>query len=221
MNNENYLKYLTQREWSDKTIPQAIGILANHFDIDLAGEQWNIEETSVYEDTKLCGDLKLYNNSIAVMIGYRCRKEKYLLQYPYDVTFRYKNKQDHITEFAKLMEGKGDFNLYAFHLNGTIVRWILMNMHAFRKAHSVDLYTEQWVPVGNIKRSLQSNVGYEDTDFMAYNMLSILDYDTKIKLISPNDNIIMDHSPGYFKDLRMLGEFTATLKQKHQRLDRG
>jgi len=220
-NEELYNLYVRQRKWSDDVIQQAIEIIIDQFDLDLS--EWQIEETSIFEDTKLCGDLKIFNGKREYMIGHRCRTEEIMEQYPVDVTVRYLNKFGHKTEFAKIMEGKGDFNLYDFHINGNVVRWVLMDLHAFRKAHTYNYMSKKWEAAEPIKFTVESNKHEEDTDFRAYKMTSILEYD---KLVDPEDRIIISHSPGYFEDILthetyLYGKtfISYSMKEKQHRID--
>lgn len=225
MNNKNYIIYLKNRKWSDDTIPEGIEIIADEFGLDLSEKNCKIEVTSFYEDTKLAADLKITIGNWVYMVSYRSRKMKYLFNYPLDVTLRYVNKKGYETEYAKIMKKKcGHFNLYTFTNNGKIIRWILINLAGLRKGHYLDKDKNIYLPKKYVKFEIRSNVDIDDTDFIAYNMLSFKRND---EFLAPEDKVIIAHSPGYFDDIKITKLPTANgkfiemykLKKKADRID--
>lgn len=218
------IEYVENRKWSDATLPQGILIIANALRLDLTDGSCSIAETSVYEDTKLSADLKLKIGDLDIMIGYRSRKKMFIAQYPFDVTIRSVNKAGYKTEFAKIMDGCGDINLYTFTDSGNIVRWILINLEGFRKIHTYDTAQQRWVPNENIKVGSRSNKSVYDTDFLAYDMLTIHRNDL---LLEKHNRVILSHSPGYFDDIKVSilppsGNKTVemySLKRQEERID--
>lgn len=227
MDDENYKNYIINREWSDKTIPIGIGIIAKALNININGKTWKIEETNFYEDTKLSADLKLTNvlTGDEYMIGYRARDAvKYMEKYFLDMTLRLTNKAGYKTEYAKIMEGCGDFNFYCFTDHKKIVKWVFVNLESFRGAHLLDTKTGGWVPKPYVSWEIRSNKNPNDTDFIVYDMLSFYHNDESLTTI---DRVIIDHSPGYIDDVNITllpkvdGQFIklCKLKRKEDRKD--
>jgi len=193
--------YEQQREESDKTFPQGIEIILYGMGLDRK-DGWWIDESTFEEDVKQATDLKLMNTLTGeppIMVAYRMRTEKYIALYPSQITIRDGNIHNGKVEYQKLMSGEADVGLYGFQVNGVIVRWILINFHAYRLIHEFDEKTKTWRPKKHINFQRKNNTAPGDTSFTAYDMLSIKAHDDS--LTNPARRIIIAHSEGYFEDI--------------------
>jgi len=190
--------YKPQRDYSDATIPQAFPIIYKVLGFT-AEAGWEFRESTKKEDTKHCTDLVMFNEKMGISsaegakIGYRTRLEKYLIQFPNEVTLRF-------AEFDKIMKGEGELNFYGFLVSGVIVRWIILNLPNLANAHKIDVVTGIHEPTGGIRRSKEKNTGKGDTMFWAYDMISVLNHDNNI-LTQKEDKIIVNCSDGFFEDI--------------------
>ncbi len=209
--NDKQKTYIKQRKKSDNTLDSSKSLIIDILNIDV-NDGWTIENTNFYEDTTKCADLKLYNDSECYMFGHRMRLGQYYLEkYPGDMTIRYSNPHGHKTEYIKIMEGTGQYNLYGFFVNGVIRRWILISLINLRKVHFFNEKTGLHEPKDIIKSEIKKNVNDWDNEFMAYDMVSIKKYDDTIPA---EERIIVAHSEGYFEDLIIKEGITFTGEQK-------
>jgi hypothetical protein len=78
----------------------------------------------------------------SVRVGCRIRRESYYYRYPYEFTVRTARPSGAKTELAKILEGWGQFFLYAFAKadNNRLLAWTLVDLNAFRLWYFRQLY---------------------------------------------------------------------------------
>lgn len=118
-----YKKY---RSWSDQFIPNIRAIIGMQF-VAVASDE---------EDMKHATDLMTFTAQMPnnLRVAARVRKHEYFAKWPYQFTVRYSLPNKAKTEHAKIVEGFGDWMLYA-HARENVARfqaWSILNLDVFR-----------------------------------------------------------------------------------------
>jgi len=115
------------KKWSDKFLPEMKAILG----------QVLIGEPPIEEDQERNTDLIVLRMD-AVRIGCRVRRHKYLADYGDEFTIRAGRPSGAKTELTKIIEGWGDYFLYAIcdEAEESLVSWVVGDLKAFRIWHS-------------------------------------------------------------------------------------
>lgn len=88
---------------ADRFMPEARRVLAELF----------IRPADLHADLHEATDLKVFTIA-PLTVAWRHRSADYLYRFPFDVTIRTSRPSGAKTEFAKILEGWGDFFLYSF-----------------------------------------------------------------------------------------------------------
>lgn len=116
--------YDVNRTWSDQYLPQVKSIISEHL-ISVAPDAL---------DQKQATDL-LTLDAKDRRIAVRVRRPGYGERYPYDFTLRSGLPSGAKTELAKIVEGYGDWLMYAHaDAHGGLAGWWLIDLRAFRAA---------------------------------------------------------------------------------------
>lgn len=96
-------------------------------------------EAPFEEDAQRATDLIVLRLD-AVRIACRVRRHEYLERYEGEFTIRSSRPSGADTELGKIIEGWGDYMLYAFAgLDGRLAAWLLGDLHVFRRWHARQL----------------------------------------------------------------------------------
>lgn len=208
----NYkIAYDEQRSWSDSYIPYVSRTIINALNLD--PNIWCIKVTTPEQDMKEAADLILTDGDEEFMIALRLRNASYMADYPFDFTIRREYTAGYKTEYEKIMDGFADMMFYGFRDGDKIVRWVFMNMDEFRLQHKYDAVQCAWVPKSYIEYERRNNRDGRNC-FNGYDINSF----------PSHDNLIISHSPGYFKDVVVknipgLRLPMYSLKKKKDRID--
>jgi hypothetical protein len=162
--------YNNNRHWSDKFLPQVIQVLS-------CGKA-DVNITPFWQDVKEAADLVIKadeNYGKDLYSAVRLRKSSYASKYPYEFTVRYQYTDGYKTEYEKIMEGYADIMFYGFVIDGSIARWIILDMDAFRAEAEEDYIVKEHKHNADGRNS-----------FLAFNVKSF------------KHQIILGHSEGYF-----------------------
>jgi len=186
MHNKN--NYERQRKWSDDLIPQVIPLILNA--LGLSPDLWWIVETTPEQDMTEAADLILTNGQEEYMIALRLRKEKYMIEYPFDFTIRREYTQGYKTEYEKVLADKfADLMFYGFKISNKVVRWVLLHMDSYRGEHQFDEEKQLWLPCSHINYEIRENHDGRN-NFIGYDINSF-----------ESPNLVIAHSHGYYDDI--------------------
>ena len=117
--------YTSNRRWSDRYLPAAKRIIAEHI----------LTEAPDALDMREATDLMMLDASTR-RIAVRVRRPGYANRYPYDITIRSGLPSGAETELSKIVNGHGDWMLYGHACADGIGldRWWLLDLRAFRAA---------------------------------------------------------------------------------------
>lgn len=116
--------YATNRQWSDRFIPQIKRIVGPFL----------LEPASFELDAKQATDL-IVLNARDLRIAARVRRPNYASRYPYEFTIRSHVTSGCQTEITKVINGFGDWFFYGHSdSESKICRWFLVDLAAFRAA---------------------------------------------------------------------------------------
>ena len=113
--------YNSDREWSDKFLPQVKQIVGPMLLIP----------SDLEEDRKHATDLIILK-ARDMRVAVRLRRSGYL-KYGNQFTFRYKRNNGVETEWSKIKNGFADWFLYGHVDSGSIVKWMVIDLHKFRE----------------------------------------------------------------------------------------
>lgn len=115
--------YLTDRQWSDKYIPELTHIAAPF----LITPAPDVEDMLRNTDLIVLGA----NGS---RVACRVRRYKYLIDYPYDITIRSGRASGAETELTKIIRGFGRYFIYAFASEdeSRLCAWRIIDLGEFR-----------------------------------------------------------------------------------------
>lgn len=125
---------MTDRSWSDLYIPAFKTVLGPLL----------IDEATFNRDQHEATDLVFYARERC--IGCRVRRPGYAEKYPWDFSLRASRVSGAKTELKKIMEGWGDWLVYAHAAIGDTYefsRWLIVDLAMFRQALMVDAYTRE------------------------------------------------------------------------------
>lgn len=147
-------------DWQRRLIPQVKQVLA----------QYLIVEAPFEEDAEHNTDLTIVLKVEAVRIACRIRSFEFVKRFPDDFTIRTVRHSGNKTELAKVIEGWGDFNFYAFanEQKDDIVAWTLGDLKVFRLWYNRQLYE------GNHPGFRGKNTD-GSSDFIAFNVNELPD----------------------------------------------
>ena len=139
--------YATNRLWSNKFLDQ----------LKMVSGLLLFRVSSKVDDTTKNTDLIVLVTDTQKRIACRVRRYAYFERYPNDVTIRSANN-GHKTEFEKIMEGWGDYLIYAFanQAEDSLEAYRIINLNAFRSNHA--------------KIALQKRVNGDGTEFVTFNI---------------------------------------------------
>jgi hypothetical protein len=154
------MTYPEARKWSDRFLPEMKRIIGEHL----------IGAAPVDEDQERCTDLIVLKLD-AVRIACRVRKYIYMAPYGHQFTIRQKVAGGYKTELTKIIEGWGDYMLYAFAAEDEVglAKWTLGSLNALR-IHIARQLAQKRVPWLN-----KSN-GDGDSDFAVFNINDVPDF---------------------------------------------
>jgi len=137
----------------------------------------DVNITPFIVDVKEAADLVIEGGDDAedIYSAVRLRKSEFASRYPYEFTVRYQYTAGYKTEYEKIMEGYADIMFYGFVIKGSIARWIILNMDAFREEAEQDY----------IKKEHKHNTDGRNS-FLAFDVRSF------------KSDIILGTSEGYF-----------------------
>lgn len=116
--------YCTNREWSDRLIPQIKRIVGPFL----------LEPANFELDAKQATDL-IVLNARDIRIAARVRRPGFATRFPYEFTIRSHVPSGYKTEITKVINGFGDWFFYGHADEETkISRWFLVDLSAFRAA---------------------------------------------------------------------------------------
>jgi hypothetical protein len=132
------MTYRENRDWSDAYIPEICKIVGPRL----------LVTASFEVDTKQATDLILLK-ARDMRIAARVRRPGYAARYPFEFTVRSRHDSGAKTEFAKMLEGFGDWMFYG-HAHpqnaGEINRWMLIDLAKWREFLSRTNYSGGWAP---------------------------------------------------------------------------
>ena len=148
--------YQTDREWSDKIIPQIKAIVGPRL----------LVESPLDLDREQATDLFLFT-ARDMKIAARVRRPGYLEKYPFDFTLRSQRDNGSTTELSKIIDGFGDWLFYG-HCNESdaIVSWWLIDLHSFRSA------LIRHKRIDGVHLAINSKCNGDGTHFVAYDLRS-------------------------------------------------
>jgi hypothetical protein len=119
------MAYAENREWSDQFIPTIKQIVGPYL----------LEPAPFALDVSEATDLIVFQ-ARDMRIAARVRRNEYANKFPWQFTIRSRVASGAKTEFAKIVEGWGDWLFYGFAYDGDggIQRWMLVDLHALRAA---------------------------------------------------------------------------------------
>lgn len=169
--------FFTDKKWSDRFIPDMQRIVGEHL----------IGPAPDDEDMKRNTDLIVLRLD-PIRIACRIRKHGYYDSFGDEFTIRISRPSGTKTEFAKLIEGYGDYILYGFADKGEtkIHAWILGDLRVFRLTFQEMSWKGK--PIGTAQKNKDGS-----SDFMAF---KISDF--------PDDFIVAQHSPEPYVKPRLL-----------------
>lgn len=118
------MSYQHDRAWADAYIPalrQIVGPLL-------------LEEAPLERDAHEATDLIVFT-ARDMRIGCRVRRHGYASRYPWDITFRAKRDSGARTEISKIIDGWGDWLVYAHAADDPMPkldRWFVIDLNVFR-----------------------------------------------------------------------------------------
>src|SRR3990167_1319494 len=119
------MAYSENREWSDQFIPIVKQIVGPYL----------LEPAPFELDVNEATDLLVFR-ARDMRIAARVRRPEFVDKFPWQFTIRSRVASGAKTEFAKIIEGWGDWFFYGFAYEGDggIQRWMIVDLHAFRAA---------------------------------------------------------------------------------------
>ena len=141
------------KSWSDKFIPEIKSILG----------QYLICEASAEEDQKRNTDLVVLNMQ-SVRIACRVRKADYAERYGNEFTIRVSRPSGQQTELSKIIQGFGNYMMYAWADEQKLVKWTLADLSVFRLWRSEYAAKNKGEEPGKLMKN-----GDGSSDFRAYN----------------------------------------------------
>lgn len=125
------MSYSTDRRWSDQYLPVIRGIVGPHL----------LVPSPLDVDTKEAADL-IVLRARDMTVACRVRRAGYESRYPWEFTIRGQRDSGAKTELAKVMEGWGDWMLYAHagERQGTLSKWFLIDLHVLRAEMARDAW---------------------------------------------------------------------------------
>lgn len=149
------MSYTTQRQWSDRLLPQVKQILSNNANMLL-----EIRYGTMNEDTKQATDLRVLiaqGGTIAV----RTRTPDCLYR---DLTIRAKSRYNSETEIHKLRQGWGKWYFYGWTNQDDIIEeWIVVDLDLMRFS-------------GILKEDRRLIPNGDDTGFFSYSLSEIFPF---------------------------------------------
>lgn len=153
-------KWIDDKRWSDKFLPEIKRILGEHL----------ISEPPIEEDAERNTDLIVLRLD-AIRIACRIRKHKYLASYGNEFTIRCHRASGAKTEITKIIEGWGDYLFYGFcdENEHYLISWKLISLNEFRIWHSRKMLISKSQPGATInnKDELSSFVAFDITKMPA------------------------------------------------------
>lgn len=120
------MSYQDNRKWGDMYLDAAIeGLKKRGFQsVDVTCDDIDMEQAA---------DLIGVRGHDEITIAFRVRDYAYFDNYADDFTLRYRHKSGAKTEYEKVMAGHGDWMLYGFGKEGSLVKYALFNLDGVRK----------------------------------------------------------------------------------------
>jgi hypothetical protein len=149
----------SDKSWSDQFLPELKRILGEHL----------IGEPPVVEDQKRNTDLIVLHMD-AVRIAARVRNFYALERWPNEFTIRAGRPSGAKTELAKIIEGWGDYLIYAFVAqdNSRLAAWHLLDLSGFRLWHSRYMATHKGSQPGKPQKNTDGS-----SDFRAFSLYEL------------------------------------------------
>jgi hypothetical protein len=125
------VSYRDDRKWSDQFLPAIQHIVGPRLLIP----------SPLDVDTKEAADL-IVLRARDMTIACRVRRQGYESRYPWEFTIRGHRDSGARTELAKIVEGWGDWMLYAHasEAPGTLAKWFLIDLHVWRAEMARDAW---------------------------------------------------------------------------------
>jgi hypothetical protein len=119
--------YRTDRKWSDQFIPEIRRIVGEHL----------LVETPAAVDRTQAADLMVFS-ARSLTVAARVRRHVYYARYATEFTVRAERDSGARSEHEKLIDGWGDWMLYAFAdaQETALCAWMLLDLNAWRAAVS-------------------------------------------------------------------------------------
>lgn len=156
------MSYQTDRKWSDQFIPAIRAIVGPHL----------LVPSSLEVDTKEAADLVVLRGR-DMTVACRIRRPGFVDRYPWEFTIRRSRDSGARTELAKLTEGWGDWMFYghAGAAIGSVERWFLIDLHAWRQ----ELMRDWWraatgMPMKHAKQARTISNHGDGTHFIAFDV---------------------------------------------------
>lgn len=136
------MSYVEDRNWSDQFIPAIRNIVGPLL----------VVPSSFEVDTKQAADL-IVLKAKDMAIAARVRRIGYSDKYPFEFTVRSKRDSGSKTEMSKLLEGWGDWMFYGHADNnpGALSRWMVIDLHKWRKELLYEGYQKGWSSLAQTK----------------------------------------------------------------------
>lgn len=155
------MSYRDDRKWSDQFLDAIRYIVGPHL----------LMPSPLEVDTKEAADL-IVLRARDMTVACRVRRHGYEDRYPWEFTIRSHRDSGARTELAKIVEGWGDWMLYAHasEVPGTLSKWFLIDLHEWR----AELQRDAWRAANNKPlrhgHSLRNISNGDGTHFVAFDV---------------------------------------------------